>query len=153
MLSWNLIKNDATFSRQDILQIIAYLVLHAAPSSDRSIRRRRYARGLVLWATLLKMIPDYEGKAMELASRRWPVSLHQRFASALRYRTQRPWPHTPYRGTKNFCTRFKYSATAAIVIWRAHARLVATLQRRVPLVRTPLQLFGIDLRPPIDSLV
>jgi hypothetical protein len=98
MLSWNLIKNDATFSRQDILQIIAYLVLHAAPSSDRSIRRRRYARGLVLWATLLKMIPDYEGKAMELASRRWPVSLHQRFASALRYRTQRTLaPHSVSR--------------------------------------------------------
>jgi hypothetical protein len=50
---------------------------------------------------------------MELASRRWPVSL-QRFASALRYRTQRRWPHTPYRGTKNFCTRFKYSEVAAV---------------------------------------
>ena len=107
-------KNDATFSRQDILQIIAYLVLNAAPSSDRSIGRRRYARGLVLWPTLLKMIPAYEGKAMELASRRWPVSLRQRFASALRYRTQRRWPHTPYRGTKNFCTRFKYSEVVAV---------------------------------------
>jgi hypothetical protein len=107
-------KNDATFSRQDILQIIAYLVLNAAPSSDRSIGRRRYARGLVLWPTLLKMIPAYEGKAMELAGRRWPVSLRQRFASALRYRTQRRWPHTPYRGTKNFCTRFKYSEVVAV---------------------------------------
>ncbi|HTV63962.1 MAG TPA: mechanosensitive ion channel domain-containing protein [Bryocella sp.] len=42
---------------------------------------------------------------------------------------------------------------AAVLIWKAHARLVAALHHRVPLVRTPLQLFGIDLRPPIDSLV
>ena len=42
---------------------------------------------------------------------------------------------------------------AASLIWTAHSRLTALLHRRQPLVRTPLQLFGIDLRPPIDSLV
>ena len=42
---------------------------------------------------------------------------------------------------------------AASLIWKAHSRLTALLHRRQPLVRTPLQLFGIDLRPPIDSLV
>ncbi len=42
---------------------------------------------------------------------------------------------------------------AVVLIWKVHARFVATLHRREPLIRTPLQLFGIDLRPPIDSLV
>jgi small-conductance mechanosensitive channel len=42
---------------------------------------------------------------------------------------------------------------AASLIWTAHSRLTARLHRRRPLVRTPLQLFGIDLRPPIDGLV
>jgi small-conductance mechanosensitive channel len=42
---------------------------------------------------------------------------------------------------------------AVVLIWKVHARFVAILHRREPLVRTPLQLFGIDLRPPIDSLV
>jgi small-conductance mechanosensitive channel len=42
---------------------------------------------------------------------------------------------------------------AASLIWTAHSRLTARLHRRQPLVRTPLQLFGIDLRPPIDGLV
>jgi small-conductance mechanosensitive channel len=42
---------------------------------------------------------------------------------------------------------------AASLIWTAHSRLTALLHRRQPLVRTPLQLFGIDLRPPIDTLV
>ncbi len=37
---------------------------------------------------------------------------------------------------------------AASLIWTAHSRLTALLHRRQPLVRTPLQLFGIDLRPP-----
>ena len=39
------------------------------------------------------------------------------------------------------------------LIRTAHSRLGALLHRRQPLVRTPLQLFGIDLRPPIDNLV
>jgi small-conductance mechanosensitive channel len=42
---------------------------------------------------------------------------------------------------------------AASLIWTAHSRLSAILHRRQPLVRTPLQLFGIDVRPPIDTLV
>jgi len=42
---------------------------------------------------------------------------------------------------------------AVLLIWRAHTQVVAALHRREPLVRTPLQLFGIDLRPPIDAVV
>jgi small-conductance mechanosensitive channel len=42
---------------------------------------------------------------------------------------------------------------AVVLIWSAHRHLVTKLRRRQPLIRTPLQLFSIDLRPPIDSLV
>jgi len=45
------------FSRQDIQQIVAALILNAVPSPDQSKRNKRYARGLHLWATLLKVIP------------------------------------------------------------------------------------------------
>lgn len=38
------------------------------------------------------------------------------------------------------------------VIWLAHSRLTRLLHRREPLVRVPLQLFGFDLRPPLDHL-
>src|SRR5690348_10257468 len=80
------------FSRQDILLIIAELILNAAPTSDRAGRRSRYARGLVLWATLLKFIPQHQGAAIERASLRWPVPLRRRFASALFYFNRKRWP-------------------------------------------------------------
>ena len=102
------------FPSEDILQIIAQLIANAAPSSDQSIRRRHYARGLVLWVTLLKMIPVHKGEAIEQASLRWPVPLRRRFAAALRYRTQRRWPYTPYRATMNSCKRFNYNEVAAV---------------------------------------
>jgi hypothetical protein len=90
------------FPREDILRIIAQLIANAAPSSDQSIRRRHYARGLVLWATLLKMVPVHKGEALEQASLRWPVPRRRRFASSLRYRTQRRWPYPPYRAHNEF---------------------------------------------------
>ena len=34
---------------------------------------------------------------------------------------------------------------AVVLIWTAHARLTALLRRRERLIRTPLQLFSIDL--------
>jgi hypothetical protein len=37
---------------------------------------------------------------------RW--SLRQRFASALRYRTQRSWLYTPYRAIMSSCKQFEY---------------------------------------------
>jgi hypothetical protein len=96
-------------THRDILQIIAALILNAAPSSDPSVRSKRYARGLILWATLLKIIPEYEGATLEQSSRRWPVALRRRFVSALYYRTRKRWPYTPYRATADFGKRFKYS--------------------------------------------
>ena len=77
----------APYARQDILQIIAALIENAAPSSDQCLRRKRYSQGLILWATLLKFIPEYEGAAIEQSSLRWPVALRRRFVSALYYRT------------------------------------------------------------------
>jgi hypothetical protein len=48
--------------RQDLAQIIAALILNVAPSLDRSVRGKRYTRGLVLWSTLLSIIPQHEGR-------------------------------------------------------------------------------------------
>ena len=42
---------------------------------------------------------------------------------------------------------------AVALIWKVHRRLTTKLHRKQPLIRTRLQLFGIDLRPLIDSLV
>jgi hypothetical protein len=102
------------FPRQEIVEIITQLILNAAPSSDQFVRRKRYVRGLVLWATLLKMMSECEAKAIEQASMRWPLPLRQRFASARRYRTQRRWPYTPYRVTMNSCKQIDYDEVAAV---------------------------------------
>ena len=58
------------------------------------------------------MMSEYEAKAIEQASMRWPLPLRQRFASARRYRTQRRW--TPYRVTMNSCKQFDYDEAAAV---------------------------------------
>jgi hypothetical protein len=100
--------------RRDILQIIAALILNAAPSSGPSARCKRYARGLILWATLLKVIPEYEGITLEQSSRRWPVALRRRFVSALCYRTRKRWPYTPYRAAADVGNRFKYSDVVSV---------------------------------------
>jgi hypothetical protein len=84
------------FSRQDILQIITALIENAAPSGDRRIRCSRYSRGLILWAALLKVIPEGDGPAIEQSSLRWPVPLRRRLVSALYYRTKKRWPRSPY---------------------------------------------------------
>jgi hypothetical protein len=44
----------------------------------------------------------------------WPLPLRQAFASALRYRTQKRWPYTPYRATMNSCKQFDYAEVAAV---------------------------------------
>ncbi len=48
---------------------------------------------------------------------------------------------------------FVLLVVAVTIIWRSHSRLVSMLHRREPLVRRPLDLMGIDLRPPIDKAV
>lgn len=42
---------------------------------------------------------------------------------------------------------------AAVLIWKVHAYLLALLHRKEKAARKPLQLFGMDLRPPIDNLI
>src|ERR1019366_4330004 len=111
--------------RRDILQIIAALILNAAPSSDPSARSKRYARGLILWATLLKIIPEYQGANLEQSSRRWPVALRRRFVSALYYRTRKRWPYTPYRAAADFGNRFKYSDVVSVYDLSAGKRPVS----------------------------
>jgi hypothetical protein len=86
----------AAFLRHDIVQIITALIENAAPTSDRRLRSKRYSRGLVLWATLLKVLSGFEGSSLEQQSLRWPVSLRRRFVSGSYYRTKNAGltPHT-----------------------------------------------------------
>ena len=102
------------FSRQDIQQIVAALILNAVPSPDQSKRNKRYARGLHLWATLLKVIPPHRGPAIQQSSLRWPIALRRRFVSALHHRTQKRWPYTPYRAAKDLDRRIERSEIAAV---------------------------------------
>jgi TniQ len=86
-----------SLSRQDILAIITALVLNAAPNPNQAIRRLRCKRGLRLWATLLSVISESDGGALERSSIDWPLTLRQRFVCARHYRQQTRWPNTPYR--------------------------------------------------------
>jgi hypothetical protein len=89
-------RRSRSFSRQDMLAIIAALVWNAAPHPDQAVQHRRPC-GLRLWATLLSIIPEREGATIERTSIRWPVTLRRRFLSGLHYRSQKRWPYTPYR--------------------------------------------------------
>jgi hypothetical protein len=95
------------FSSQDIAQIVAALILNAAPSSDRSVRAKRYSHGLALWSTLLSIIPEHEGPGLEQASLRWPFALRRRFVSALYYRKRKRWPSHPYCAPKDLARRIE----------------------------------------------
>jgi hypothetical protein len=44
--------------------------------------------------TLLGIISNLEGDAIEHSSHRWPVSLRRRFISARYYRIRKRWPFT-----------------------------------------------------------
>lgn len=127
------------FSRQDVVQIIVQLVLNAAPSSDQSVRHKRYARGLVLWATLLKTISEYEEEVIERASLRWPVALRRRFAAGLRYGTQRHWPYSPYRARLGGWKPWEY--TEVTILYNLNKA-----KRRHPVID------GQQKRQPLESL-
>src|ERR1700722_14243962 len=59
------------------------------------------------------VVSEYGAEAIGQASMRWrwrwPPPLRQRFASALRYRTQKRWPYSPYRAPMNSCKQFDYA--------------------------------------------
>ncbi|MDE3181286.1 MAG: hypothetical protein KGM47_16710 [Acidobacteriota bacterium] len=112
------------FSRRDILQIITALIENAAPGTDQRTRSRRYSRGLVLWATLLGLISNLEGDAIEQSSRRWPAPLQRRFLSARYYRVKKRWPYSPYGSS--YGRRIKHKEIA--VIYSLHSPFQAPIQ-------------------------
>ena len=99
--------------RHKLLSITAALVSNAVPTSDARLRRASHSRDLQLWGTLLDVIPKEQGTILEDASRRWPLALRRRFASALHKQKRKHWPHTPFRGP-SFRPRFKYSMVPAV---------------------------------------
>jgi hypothetical protein len=100
-------------SRQRLFATIAALITNAAPTSDDRLRRSRALRSRKLWTSLLFMIPALEGENLETASRSWPPALQRRFASALRHRTQKRWPYSPFQG-RTYRPRFMYSDTITV---------------------------------------
>ena len=102
------------FSRQDVLAIIAALILNAAPSPNQSVRSRCGMRGLRLWGTLLSVISEHEGATMERTSIRWPVALRRRFLSGLYYSTRKRWPYTPYRAATRLGMPVERSEVTAV---------------------------------------
>jgi hypothetical protein len=95
------------FSRQDIVEIIAALILNAAPHRNRRIHNQHRARGVRLWSTLLSAIPESAAPTMERASLKWPAALRRRFLSGLQDRRRKRWPYTPYRSAIECSRRLK----------------------------------------------
>ena len=104
-----------SFSRHDILHIIALLIRNAAPSSDLRVRRKREARSITLWTALFQVIPArFGGVTLEDLSSRWPKSLRRRFASAMLHRTRKRWPYSAWGPDHDFGIRFKYMELARV---------------------------------------
>ena len=107
-------RGSATFSRQDVLEIIAGLTLNAASHAKEPARWRRGAHGIRLWATLIRVIPEYVGTMLEKTTVRWPAALRRRFLSALYYCTRKRWPYTPYRAAAQLGRPVKRAEIAKI---------------------------------------
>ncbi|HYZ75638.1 MAG TPA: hypothetical protein VE641_21350 [Chthoniobacterales bacterium] len=90
------------------------VILNAAPTSDRAIAHKRRMRGLILWTTLLSIIPQNEGPVLERASLHWPVALRPRFASALHERRRKRWPFSPYSTCQELERPMHRTAIAAV---------------------------------------
>ena len=73
--------------------MIAELIANAAPSSDTRVQGFRYRQSLKAWDYLFSRISESEENTLDHASRRWPMALERRFASALLRRTRRRWPY------------------------------------------------------------
>lgn len=108
--------------RQAVLRIITELISYAVPSSNARQRQRRSARSSASWASLLTLMTNSEGAALERASQRWPLTLRRRFESSLRHRKQQRWPHSPFQG-QSLSARFKRSAIAAMADLSATTRV------------------------------
>ena len=106
-------------------------------------------KGRVLFFLSTRDLDEETGETLEQGSQ---TVLHNLDDALNARRAERSWP--VIRSALLFTLiGLVVLLVAASLIWTAYSRLRALLHRREPLVRTPLQLFGIDLRPPIDSLV
>jgi hypothetical protein len=105
-------------SRQNMIRLIADLVLNAAPSSNPRLSHARYRQSLKSWETLLNTIPRSEGEIIEQASLTWPVALRRRLASALLRQQRKYWPHSPFQGPP-VSPGFKRSEVASVWDLRA----------------------------------
>jgi hypothetical protein len=104
-----------SFSRHDILHIIALLIRNAAPTSDLRLRRKRERRSVALWTALFQVIPArFGGVTLEDLSSRWPKALRRRFASAMLHRTRKRWPYSPWGPDHDSGIRFKYMELARV---------------------------------------
>ena len=104
-----------SFSRHDILHIIALLIRNAAPSSDLRVRRKHEAKSVALWIALFQVIPArFGGVTLEDLSSRWPNALRRRFASALLHQTRKRWPYSPWGPSHDSGIRFKYMDLARV---------------------------------------
>ena len=82
-------------TRQDLLTIVGDLVRTAAPSVTDRQRRARAARSLVLWDALLTALWPWRADSLEALSRRWPLAIRRRLASAVLWRTRHCWRNWP----------------------------------------------------------
>jgi hypothetical protein len=102
-----------TMARQDLLSIIVELIVNAAPSTNVKQRRERRARGLVLWAILLKLPTREQGLVLDRISEHWPLALRRRLSSAMLLRRRKRWPYNPY-SAQHLSLRFKCHAVAVV---------------------------------------
>ena len=105
--------------------------------------------GRVLFFLSTGDLDKESGETLEEASQRAVRSLDEALEARI---AERSWP--VIRSALFFTVvGLVLLVVAVVLIWTAHARLTALLRRRERLIRTPLQLFSIDLRPPLDGLL
>jgi len=105
--------------------------------------------GKVLFFLSTGDLDKESGETLEQASQRVLRSLDEALEARI---AERSWP--VIRSALFFTlVGLVLLVIAIVLIWTAHARLTALLRRRERLIRTPLQLFGFDLRPPLDALL
>jgi hypothetical protein len=105
-------------SRDNMVRLIAEIVLNAVPTLDPRQSYVRYRQGLKLWETLLNTIPKSEGTIIEQACLTWPVALQRRFTCALLRQRRKYWPHSPFHGPP-VCPGFKRSEVTSVWDLRA----------------------------------
>jgi hypothetical protein len=99
--------------RQIPFVMISELIANAAPGLDSREQQLRYRRSLAIWADLFDFFDETAASTLERSSRHWPSNLQRRFASALRIRARKRWPHDRFRSL-TVCPGFKRSEVIVI---------------------------------------